>query len=306
MDLGKAGKFTMIAATILVLAACATAQPFQVSGGPQNNALVEGDSGAMSWLPGGHNLVFIESINGKKIGASESQVLLPPGKYTFGLQCEIDFIVFGTQTFMGNQNLAFNVEAGHTYKFMAELAKQTVQGNSIFAKTYNDEKANSCIAFVYDATGSKGPYPETVHVVPPHDPSGWKGSGKAYAGHSIQDWLLNGEDENHWNQMIEIEFWSNLMYPESADQLYHARIADAEKQCPGTQSTRISESTNDFIFELQNSGCAASAARFQLSRFMTGKYGVYEVSYLSSNPVTEGEIAAWLKVLQNANIVLQH
>lgn len=240
----------------------------------------------LGFLPVNTADAFLERINGKNIGASESKALLPPGIYTFSVDCQINA---GPFMYMGSQKLTFPVAAGHIYKFSVEPG----------------EKNGTCSTFAYDATGGIGPYPETVHFIPPYDRSDWKASGKAYAGHSIQDWFLNGEDDSHWDQMIEIEYWSRLMYPETADQRYHERVSNAEKQCPGTQLTQMSESTNDIIFELQNTRCVASKVRAQLSRFMTGKYGIYEVSYLSSNPVTQEEIAAWLKVLQNANFVLQ-
>lgn len=300
-------KNTFIIGITLLLAACATAQPFQVSGGQQGNALVEGDSGALSWLPGNHNLVSIETVNGKKVGASESQVLLPPGKYTFNLHCEIDTTMFGTQFYPGDQNLALDVEAGHIYKFIAELAHHTRSGDSFSTKMYNNEQFNSCTAFAYDATGGVGPYPETVHVVNPSNAgSQWKGNGKAYGGHSIQDWVPELQDGNNWNEMLEIEYWSKLMFPQTADELFHSRIASAMKQCPGTKLTVISENDNDISFELENPGCTANKVHTQLSRFMTGQYGVYEVGYLSVNPITATDKTAWLQALNNATTVIQH
>lgn len=299
-------KNVLIIGVPLLLVACATAQPFQVSGGQQVNALVEGDSGALGWLPGNHNLVSIEAVNGKKIGASEVQVLLPPGKYTFNLHCEIDATMFGNQFYPGDQDLTFNVEAGHIYKFIAELAHHTRSGNSYFTKMYNNEKVNSCAAFAYDATGSAGPYPETVHVVnPPNAGSQWKASGQAYGGHSIQDWVPELQSEKYWSEMIEIEYWSKLMYPQTADELFHSRVASAMKQCPGTQMKVLSESTNQIVFELKASTCAANKVRVQLSRFMTGEYGVYEISYLSINPLNDADRTAWLQALQNAKTVIQ-
>ena len=300
-------KNTLIIGVTLLLVACATAQPFQLSGDQQDNALVVGDSGGLSWLPGNHNLVFIESINGKKLGASESQVLLPPDNYTFNVNCEIDMVLFGTQTYYGAQTLTFKVEAGHTYKFIADLSKNTVSGNSFFAKIFNNEKVNSCTAFAYDATGGVGPYPETVHVVnPPNDGSQWKGSGRAYGGHSVQDWIPELQDEKTWNEMLEIEYWSKLMFPQTADELFHSRIASAMKQCPGTQLTVLSESDNDISFELEGGSCVGSPVRSQISRFMTGQYGVYEVSYLSINPISDANKSAWLQALHNDNTVIRH
>lgn len=300
-------KNALIIGVTVLLVACATAQPFQVTGGQPDNALVEGDSGALSWLPGNHNLVSIEAVNGKKMGASESQVLLPPGKYTFNLHCEIDAAMFGAQFYPGDQNLTFNVEAGHIYKFIAELAHHTRSGDSYFTKMYNDEKVNSCSAFAYDATGGVGPYPETVHVVyPSNTGSQWKGSGRAYAGHSIQDWVPGLQDENNWNEMLEIEYWSKLMFPQTVDELFHSRIASAMKQCPGIQLIVLSESNNDVSFELENPGCAVNKVHTQLSRFMTGQYGLYEVSYLSVNPVSDADKSAWLQSLHGANTVIRH
>lgn len=300
-------KNALIISVTVLLVACATAQPFQVTGGQRDNALVEGDSGALSWLPGNHNLVSIEAVNGKKMGASESQVLLPPSKYTFNLHCEIDATMFGAQFYPGDQNLTFNVEAGHVYKFIAELAHQTRSGDSFSTKMYNDEKFNSCIAFAYDATGGAGPYPETVHVVNPSNAgSQWKGSGRAYGGHSVQDWVPELQNESNWNEMLEIEYWSKLMYPQTADELFHSRIADAKKQCPDTQLTVLSENDNDISFELEGGSCVGSPIRSQISRFMTGQYGVYEVSYLSVNHISDIEKAAWLQALHNATTVIQH
>lgn len=298
-------KLLMLSFLALLIAACATATPFTTQGGAQDNALVEGDSGALGWLPGNHNLVYIESINAKKLGSSDSKVLLPPGKYTFGLECEIDLVAFGTQMYGGTQNLTFTVSPGHTYKFLADLAKNTRPGNSYFTKIYNDEKVNSCKSFVYDATGGAGPYPETVHVLPP-DGAQWKGDGQASGGHSIQDWVPKQQNEDHWNEMLEIEYWSKLMFPESANQLFHARIDSAEKQCPGTQLTVLSETNNEIYFELESPSCTASPLRAQLTRFMTGQYGVYEVSYLSVNPIAAADKTAWLQALHNATTVTQH
>ncbi|MGA9855663.1 MAG: hypothetical protein WBR29_10340 [Gammaproteobacteria bacterium] len=291
---------------VTFLVACATAEPFQVNGGQQNNALIEGDSGAFSWLPVNHNLVFIEAVDGKKMGASESQVLLPPGEYTFSLKCDINLAMWGIQENYGFQNVKFKVEAGHIYKFTAGLANNTVPGDSYSGKMDNSEKFNSCKSFAYDATGGVGPYPETVHVVPPDNDLKWVGSGNANGGHSIQDWLPKDQSANNWNQMIEIEYWSNLMFPGSIDQFFHLLIESAKKQCPGTQMSLISENADDVYFELENSNCASSKVRTQISRFMAGKYGVYEVSYLSSNPVTGSDKDAWLQALRNAATVTQH
>lgn len=298
-------KLLIPACVALLVAACATATPFTTQGGLQENALVEGDSGALGWLPGNHNLVYIESINGKKVAGSDSKVLIPPGEYTFGLQCEIDIAAFGTQMYPGSQNLTFKVEAGHTYKFMADLAKKTRPGNSYFTKIYNNEKVNSCSAFAYDATGGAGPYPETVHVVPTGGMQ-WTVNGQASGGHYIQDWVPKLQSEDHWNEMLEIEYWSKLMFPESADRLFHKRIDSAENQCPGTHLTVLSETNDDVYFILQNPSCAASPIREQLARFMTGHYGVYEVSYLSINPITDADKTAWLQALHTANTGTQH
>ena len=299
-------KLLILSFLALLIAACATATPFTTQGGAQDNALVEGDSGALGWLPGNHNLVSIEAVNGKKIGSSESQVLLPAGKYTFNLHCEIDTTMFGAEFYPGDQNLTFNVDAGHVYKFIAELAHNTRSGDSFSTKMYNNEKFNSCTAFAYDATGGAGPYPETVHVVNPLNAgTQWKGSGRAYGGHSIQDWIPELQDEKNWNEMLEIEYWSKIMFPESADQLFHTRIDSAEKQCPGTQLTVLSETNNEIYIDLESPSCSASPVRAQLTRFMTGQYGVYEVSYLSVNPISAADRTAWLQALHNATTVIQ-
>ncbi|MGH8306721.1 MAG: hypothetical protein ACRER0_00455 [Gammaproteobacteria bacterium] len=299
-------KLFILSCLALLLAACATAVPFTTAGGPQSNALVEGDSGAFGWLPGNHNLVYIEAINGKKIGASESQVLIPPGEYTFHVQCQIDMVLFGTQMYMGAQDLTFKVEAGHIYKFIADLSKNTKPGNSFFTKMYNNEKLNSCSSFVYDATGGAGPYPESVHAVPPDNSLQWTASGRGYGGHFIQDWLPKGQSESNWSQMLEIEYWSKLMFPQTADELFHSRITSATKQCPGTQLTVLSETYNEVYFELEVPSCTENPVRLQLSRFMTGQYGVYEVSYLSVKPISDTDKAAWLQALHNANTVIKH
>lgn len=287
---------------VFTLAACATATPFATNGGTQQNALIEGDAGVMASIPTPGSYAFLEAINGKQVNGSDSKALVPSGKYTFNVDCEFHN---GSELIQGNQNITFAAEAGHIYKFSVNPSEQSVSGHSFLTKIFGNE-IDTCKPFAYDATAGSGPYPETVHIVPPYEPSNWKGSGKAYGGHSVQDWILEGEDKDNWSQMVEIEYWSKLMFPESADQLLHARIATAEKQCPGTQLTVMSETNNDVYFELDDANCAASKIRAQLSRFMVSQYGVYEVSYLSTQTITDADRTAWLKTLHNANTMTRH
>ena len=297
-------KLLILSCLALLIAACATATPFAITGGPEQNAIIQGDSGFFEGMPTPDGYAFLEAINGKSVGGSDSSALVPPGKYTVKIDCEIHN---GSVLLQGSQDITFTVEAGHTYKFDVDPSHETISGHSFFAKMFNNEGANSCGPFAYDATDGASPYPETVHVVnPPNTGSHWKGSGKAYGGHSIQDWVPELQDEDNWNEMLEIEYWSKLMFPQTADDFFHSRIASAMKQCPGIQITVLSESDNDVSFQLENPGCALNKVHTQLSRFMTGKYGVYEVSYLSVNPVSDANKSAWLQALHNANTVIRH
>ncbi|HKT31510.1 MAG TPA: hypothetical protein VJS89_03315 [Gammaproteobacteria bacterium] len=298
-----APKLFFLSCLALLIAACATATPFAISGGAQQNATIEGDSGFFEGMPTPGGYAFLEAINGKNISSSASSAMVPPGTYKVSVECEIHA---GSQFIQGSQTITFTVEAGHIYKFAVDPAEQKVSGHSVMTKIFGDE-VEVCKPFVYDATGGAGPYPETAHVTnPPGAGSDWNGSGKAYGGHFIQDWVPKLQSEDHWNEMLEIEYWSKLMFPETADQLFHARIDSAEKQCPGIHLTVLSETSDDVYFILENSSCAASPVREQLARFMTGHYGVYEVSYLSINPITDADKTAWLQALHNANTITQH
>lgn len=297
-------KLTLTVVVVSILTACATATPFSISGGSQQNAIIKGDSGFFSGIPTPGSYAFLETINGKSIGGSDSSALVPPGTYAVKVDCEIHN---GSIFLQGSRIITFTVEPGHTYEFAVDPSHETISGHSFFTKMFNNEGANSCKPFAYDATGGTGPYPETVHVVnPPNAGAQWNGSGQAYGGHSIQDWVPKLQSANHWNEMIEIEYWSRLMYPKTADALFHSRVASAVKQCPGTQLTVLTESTDQVIFEMAAPTCAANKVRTQLSRFMTGEYGIYEISYLSINPLNDADRTAWLQALQNAKTVIRH
>lgn len=294
-------KLLILSWLALLIAACATATPFTTVGGQQDNALVEGDSGFFSAVPTPGSYAFLEAINGKKIAGSASKALIPPGTYTFKVACQIDF----GPLVLGGGDVTFAAKVGRVYKFAADPTTQEVTGHGFLTKIFGSQ-VNTCKPFAYDATDGKGPYPESVHLVPAYAPSNWVGHGKAYAGHSIADWLPKGQSESDWTQMVEIEYWSSVMFPETVDQLFQARIDSADKQCPGIQLTVLSKTYEDIYFELEDASCTGNPVRFQLSRFMTGQYGVYEVSYLSTGTITDSEKAAWLQALHNTTTVIQH
>lgn len=277
----------LMACTAILLCACATATPFRLTGGQKDNALIEGDSGMLNTMPVPGSFAFLEKINGKDLNASQSDALIPPGKYTIGVDCQIHA---GTLFLQDHQDITFSVLAGHVYKFQTNI----------------EDRNSGCNTFPYDATGGAGPYPETVHIDPPANDNQWKGSGKAYGGHSIQDWVPNGQNQDHWTRMIEIEYWSNLVFPQSADEFFESQVIKATQTCPDLKTSITSEKKDDVIYRFDNNDCKSSDIRAQIGRFMTGKYGVYEVTYMSKLPIADTSWKDWLQSLENAHLVEQH
>jgi hypothetical protein len=283
-----ASRFIIPIGFAILLGACATATPFKVSGGQQNNALIKGTA-ALSFLLPQKNTADIEAVNGKAIGASEASVILPPGSYTFTVHCQASGF-FGS-TYFGKRDLTFAVEAAHEYQFESD-------------PPLGDSK--ECDPYVYDSTGARSAYSETIDIpLSVSEKNQWHSlSAGAHAGHTVVDLIPKGQSGNNWQQMIEIESWTKLMFPGTAHDFFQQQAANARKNCPNTRVNVLSESATDVTYEFETgSDCTGTDVRSQFGRFLTGKYGTYHAVFISRIQIPDTDKTKWLAALHSTSIV---
>jgi hypothetical protein len=282
-------KLALASTIFLTLAACATATPFQVSGGEKDNAVVSGTSG-LSFLKPNGDTASIQSVNGKPLGASESSVMLPPGHYTFSVRCFLGGNLLRAASF-GNQDISIDVEAGHQYQFDVDPP---------------DGDSKECASYVYDSTDGRQAYSETAHIPLDKGEAGkWKSAdGGAHAGHTVADVIPKGQNEKNWQQMFEIESWTKLMFPGTADAFFQQQVANAKKICADTAVNVILETPDDISYEFEiGAGCSGTQIRSQFGRFLTGKLGIYHAVFISHISVPEADKTKWLKSLHDTTVI---
>lgn len=274
-------------ALILALAACATATPLPVTGGQQDNALVKGTA-ALSFMAN-TSAADIEAVDGIALKSSESSALVPPGHHSFSVQCTTPAL-FGAMNF-GKATLAFDAEAGHIYQFDSDGP----QGDS-----------KDCAPYVYDATGGRGAYSESVNLpLSKEDAANWhRVQGGARGGHTVVDSVPRDQSGKDWQQMVEIESWTKLMFPGTADSFFQQQVANARKTCPDVRVSVSSENANDVIYGFDiPASCAGTDVRSQLGRFQTGQLGIYHATLISRVPLSDADKAKWMKLLETSTVI---
>lgn len=269
---------------VLALTGCATANPFPVTGGEQENAVIDAHAG-LSFLVNNGNSVYVRSVNGVKVGENFSSVMLPPEKYTLDVVCES-----ASMGLYGEAKLTIAALAGHHY----ELDFDSGPGGK------------QCQPYVYDSTGGHGPYSETAHLpLSKEETAKWdRLRSSPRAGHAVVDWIPRSQSDDDWLQMIEVESWTTLMFPGTADAFFQQQVANARKTCADTQVTVNSESADEVTYEFEvPASCSGTQVRSQFGRFLTGTFGIYHAVLISRTPVQDPDRTKWINTLQAVTIV---
>lgn len=288
-----------VSAVLLILTACATATPYPVTGGPQANALVKGDSVMDALIPG-MTVVAIESVDGKDIKGTQSSLLLPPGHYTLTVHCVTPGTNAGDDPISIYRDLVFSVVAGHEYTVDGDSVDSGPEGVEVEPTAHIAVfDSIECVPYVYDSTGGRDPYSESVTFAPPGDWS--RVDDDAQAGYAYTEKVPKGQDSKDWRIMLKTESFTRPMYSGSAEDLYQDHVTDRKSKCPNLQVTVRSEKTDDVTYEFDYpSDCRATETHAEYGRFLTGTYGVYRAAVLSRDPVQAADAAAWLAALQSA------
>lgn len=279
----KAG-WPLMVCGVLALTGCATANPFPVTGGEQENAVVDAHAG-LSFLVNNGNSVYIRSVNGVAVGENFSSVMLPPEKYTLDVVCESPSV--GQY---GEGKLTISVQAGRHYELDFDSAPD----------------GKHCQPFVYDSTGGRGAYSETAHVpLSKEETANWdRLRSNPHAGHAVVDWIPRSQSDDDWLQMLEVESWTKLMFPGTADAFFQQQAANARKACADIQVTVNSESADDVTYEFETpASCSGTQVRSQFGRFLTGQFGIYHAAFISRTPVQDPDRAKWINTLHAVTII---
>ena len=297
----------------LLLAACATSNPYAVDGGADTNATVQGTSYLEHLVPFMESGVIIQAVDGKPLAMDESKVLLPPGQHSFVVTCHVKGKL--GETYSGQQDATFTLAGGHAYKFVTEdpnadskaennLSLLHMLTNTNAGSTEQDDLGSSkdCESFAYDLTYDSHPYPAVVALVPPMDSDDWKekASGKrsGYWWRRIYD---KDVDEADAPAYVETEYWSRFAFTDDAHSRYQDRLADIHKDCPSVQTSVISDTPAGLDYELDTPGCK-DKPQMELGRYLSDDHGLHRVAVLIKPAPSASDKAAWLKTLDSATI----
>lgn len=96
------------------LAGCAGTKVLPgVAGRSSEQARIKGDA---KFGPFGNAVVQLEQVDGRALGATQSQALVPPGHHTVGVRCSVP-----SRSALVQRQYAFDAEAGHTYRLQLVL-----------------------------------------------------------------------------------------------------------------------------------------------------------------------------------------
>ncbi len=312
MHLRTDSKLRLVAlvGVMALLSACATATPFPITGGPQDNAVVHGTP-AIDMLG---DSAFIEAVDDQPLKASENSVILPPGSHSFSVRCNASVPVSPGSTefdtYPGKQDITFTVEAGHQYQLMSDPPQDGV---------------GHCIPYMYDSTGGRGRYSETATVVldgksfdgsSPHqlygdDPQGHSRDIVLIEGSFLEAYLVSsivankpGHFDDDWQQLAEFNSWTKIMFSQSADDQFKLRVTQLGEDCPDVKVTIVSESTDDVTYEFEGDGkCADVNGHSQMGRYLTGPFAVDQVELISYDPLQDADKTKWAQALHDAKVV---
>ncbi len=96
------------------LTACTGTKMFPgAAGSSASRARIKGDA---KFGPLGNAVVQLEQVDGRALGGTQSQALVPPGHHTIGVRCSVP-----SRSALVQRQYSFDAEAGHTYRLQLVL-----------------------------------------------------------------------------------------------------------------------------------------------------------------------------------------
>ena len=147
----------------LLLAGCATSNPYGAQDGKDATATVQGTSTLETWVPFYDTSSTIEEVDGKPVGMATSKVVLPVGSHAFKVSCRVKGAL--DETYNGSQTLSLDLVAGHQYKFVPQDPSEgsgTETAALLGAHPSELQKfllgvSRDCTSYAYDLTDGSRP-----------------------------------------------------------------------------------------------------------------------------------------------------
>lgn len=293
---------------VLLLAGCATSDPYSVQGGKDPGATVQGTSSLETWIPFYDTSSTIESVDDKSVGMATSQLLLPAGHHVFKVSCRVRGAL--DETYIGSQTLPLDLVAGHQYKFVPEDPSEgsAVESNLALLNRRPSElqkfllgASRECSSYAYDLSGGGRPYQELLLVTEPVAADWTQVADSRDSGHELRRFTTGAAWETT-PMGVESESWSRVMYGADAHALYSAQSGKQTAACPTFKALLLADSPDDFTYELDGSSCPGYG-KVELGRYLVDAYGIHRAAVLLAQTPAAPDQDAWLNALKAAKPV---
>ena len=162
----------LIPLVTLLLAACATADPYGQAG-KDATATVQGTSNLETWIPFYDTSSTIDTVDDKPVGMASSTVLLPAGRHAFKVSCQVKGAL--DEIYTGSQTLSMDLVAGHQYKFVPQDPSEgSLTHTAALLDVHPSElekfvlgMSRNCTSYAYDLTTGSRPDQQLVGPVQP-------------------------------------------------------------------------------------------------------------------------------------------